>query len=240
MPSFRLLPKEQINALGQYVKYLALRGEVERALIFELLDSDLEDWGLMAWEPEERDLDEGERLAFLPIFIERLGPWRNADQRVTLVPTHPVDWDLRESVALGRQLYFGGTANCVACHGETVRGEGLLTEYDEWTKEVVDPQDERQVRRHLALGGLVPRSILPRTLRQGVFRGGGSPENLYRHIHDGIRGMPMPPALMQPADANPDDYRLTSDDIWHLVDYIQNLPNESLREQLSPPPGENR
>jgi mono/diheme cytochrome c family protein len=251
MPSFRLLAEEQIETLVHYVKYLTLRGEVERALVFELFDSDIEDWDIEDKDIEEGDaksgdtnerpveltrtesdpqLDDNRLEAFLPIVAECVQPWRQAARRITPVPEHPVDWDQRESIALGRQLYFGLTANCVACHGETAQGEGQSAEYDEWTKEVVNPTNENQVRRYMDLGGLAPRPILPRNLRHGVFRGGSQPASLYRRIHDGIRGMPMPPTLMRPDDAKPDDHRLTSDDIWHLVDYIQNLPYESKSE----------
>ena len=251
MPSFRLLTEEQIEALVHYIKYLALRGEVERALVFELFEMDLEEGEPESGNTEERLVDlsrldsepqqaENRHDAVLPIVAERVAPWREAERRITPVPEHSSDWDPRESVALGRQLYSGPTANCVACHGKTAQGEGQLAEYDEWTKEVVNPNNESQVHQYMALGGLAPRAILPRNLRHGVFRGGGRPGYLYRRIHDGIRGMPMPPVLMRPSDAGPDDHRLTSDDIWNLVDYIQNLPNESFPEQFSPPSEVNR
>ncbi|MCA9155109.1 MAG: cytochrome c [Planctomycetales bacterium] len=35
MPSFKLLPEDELESLIQYVQYLAIRGEVERALIYE-------------------------------------------------------------------------------------------------------------------------------------------------------------------------------------------------------------
>ncbi len=238
MPSFALLPEEHVEALGQYVTYLALRGEVERALVRELFDRDvgehdgedlLADLSCLESDPRKvaSQLEE-----ILPLVSRRVEPWREANGRVTLVPTRPADWDMLESVVAGRELYYGGIANCHACHGELAEGDGQTTEYDEWTKEVVDPRNQSQVDQFLAAGGLPPRPIRPRNLRHAAFRGGDRPEDLYRRIHDGIRGMPMPPALMRPDDAAPDDRRLTTDDLWHLVDYIKNLPNESLREKF--------
>ena len=47
--------------------------------------------------------------------------------------------------------------------------------------------------------------------------------DIYRRIHNGIAGTPMPAAALQPAGAKPDDQRLTPDDLWHLVAYVFSL-----------------
>ena len=72
-------------------------------------------------------------------------------------------------------------------------------------------------------GVLAPRPARPRNLEYGVYRGGSRPEDLYRRILNGISGTPMPAVPLRPADAKPDDQRLTSDDVWHLVAYVLSL-----------------
>ena len=63
-------------------------------------------------------------------------------------------------------------------------------------------------------------------MRDGVFRGGGQPEDIFRRIVQGIDGTPMPAIVLKPEDAPPNAKGLTSDDVWHLVDYVFSLPQE--------------
>ena len=63
---------------------------------------------------------------------------------------------------------------------------------------------------------LVPRTIPPRNLRLGVYRGGRRPLDLYYRIHAGINGAPMPAAKGT----------VPPEDIWHIVNYIRSLPYE--------------
>ena len=50
--------------------------------------------------------------------------------------------------------------------------------------------------------------------RQGVYRGGMRPLDLYYRIHAGINGAPMPAAKGT----------VPPEDIWHIVNYIKSLP----------------
>ena len=63
---------------------------------------------------------------------------------------------------------------------------------------------------------LAPRTIPPRNLRLGVYRGGRRPLDLYYRIHAGINGAPMPAAKGT----------VPPEDIWHIVNYIRSLPYE--------------
>jgi mono/diheme cytochrome c family protein len=161
------------------------------------------------------------------LIAEVANPWRDAPNRAVQVAARPDDWSTPVSIDRGKELYFGNVANCVKCHGEMADGEGVTDDWDDWTKEMGDPQDVDVVRRFTALGAMKPRHITPRNLRQGVFRGGRRPEDLYRRIINGIGGTPMPAAPMKPHDAAPDDPRLTTDDVWHLVAYVRQLAFES-------------
>ena len=61
---------------------------------------------------------------------------------------------------------------------------------------------------------LQPRMIRPRNLRQGIYRGGMRPLDLYYRIHAGVNGAPMPAAKGT----------VPPEDIWHIVNYIRSLP----------------
>lgn len=237
MPSFHLLSEAELDALVEYVKYLAVRGSVERSLIVESVD--------LLEGPEDRLLGgslTGEASADIDSALEDLAPlvayvareWLEAPTRVTQVPPQPTGWDLATSVARGRELYLGEVANCVKCHGAEGRGDGQTSDYDDWTREIFDPQNPESGEPYRALGALKPRTIWPRDLRRGIFHGGDQPEDLYLRIHNGIGGTPMPAAPMKAEDAPADDIRLSPSDIWHLVDYVLSLSGRS-RADATPP-----
>lgn len=230
MPSFRLLSDDELESLVHYVKYLAIRGEVERSLIAEsanelgpedrLVNRDLKTSDVAAY---------ADQLAVVTAFAsESVQKWLDAEASVTEIAARPSDWNMLESVAKGRELFFGTVANCIKCHGDTALGDGQITDYDEWTKEIIDPNNPNSARPYVALGALEPRTIRPRNLRQGIYRGGNRPIDVYWRIHNGIAGTPMPAAPIKPDDAPPEDKRLSKEDIWHLVDYVQSLPFESI------------
>jgi mono/diheme cytochrome c family protein len=138
----------------------------------------------------------------------------------------PADIDMVASIAKGRELFYGDKANCVKCHGPTALGDGQANDYDdwnkaivEWTKEVNGDEDSRWASRaHRVLDGdaLEPRTIPPRNLRLGIYRGGRRPLDLYYRIHAGINGAPMPAAKGT----------VPPEDIWHIVNYVRSLPYE--------------
>lgn len=227
MPSFQLLPDTQIDALVDYVKYLSIRGEVERRLVDDLA----------------LELEEGERLEIDAEFLvddvltEVTARWLNAEALVPSIPPRP-DWNEEETLASirrGRELFFGAISQCVKCHGESQLGDGQTDDYDDWVKDFEDltaatsaDDREEKIARFVSLGGLPPRNIRPRNLREGIYRGGRRPIDLYLRILNGIDGTPMPAAAMKPPGAPANAQGLTSDDIWHLVDYVRSLPYESL------------
>jgi mono/diheme cytochrome c family protein len=226
MPAFNLLTDSELAALVNYVKYLSIRGEVERALIFESIDQlDGEYDRLVELALREKDPEEfAEQME--PINAQVRGVvqrWLDAPQQVTPVPPPPVAWQSAAAIRHGQELFGGKVANCAKCHGATGRGDGENVDYDDWAREIVDPQNPAAVKPYLALGALVPRPARPRNLEYGIYRGGSRPEDLYRRILNGISGSPMPAVPLRPDDAKPDDQRLTSDDVWHLVAYVLSL-----------------
>ncbi len=230
MPSFRLLPENEREALVHYVRYLAIRGEVERLLIFEYVDT--VDEGSLLFDPAAEGDSKAEQLDLVRgVTSEIAEKWLTAPDDVVPVPPRP-DRPLAETIPRGRDLFFGAVANCVKCHGPTAIGDGVTDDFDEWSKELVDKQNptahEEWLRRYVANGALEPRPMKPRNLRTNAYRGGRRPIDLYWRIHNGIAGTPMPAASMKQADAPPEAKGLTADDVWCLIDYVRSLPYDSL------------
>jgi len=222
MPSFALLSPIEVVALVEYVKYLSIRGETELALMRQFFELDEEDKGRLS---ETREFLIAEVLE--PIAAK----WTTAADAVIEVPAMPANLDLAASIEKGRELFYGDKANCVKCHGVTSLGDGQANDYDDWSKNIVkidtkldgiatgdadakERQWAAEFRQVLAGDALKPRTIPPRNLRQGIYRGGRRPVDLYYRIHAGINGAPMPAAKGTVAP----------EDIWHIINYVRSLP----------------
>jgi mono/diheme cytochrome c family protein len=244
MPSFGLLPDAQIKALVEYVKYLSMRGQAEMLLISAMAD-----------------LSEGDKLAMTrevlvdEILQPTVDKWRDAPHKI--IPTDgenaKPDMPLAESIAKGRELFYGTVGNCAKCHGWSALGDGQTNDYDDWSKAIVEAQDglDSDIRsldssdemsseeraalaQHVALlssaleiDALPPRHAIPRNLRQGIYRGGRRPVDLFYRIYAGINGAPMP--AVGPASPGAKG-TMTPGEIWNLVDYVMSLPYQPISE----------
>lgn len=226
MPSFALLDRGEIEALVDYIKYLGIRGQMERALVG--MAGELDEDEMLDLTPETLIGDaDGEGLGMLidqwksaevavapdepnvPLFTENRGALSEEDQV-----------KLFDSIDRGRDLYYTAKANCFTCHGPTQLGDGNLGLYDDWSKELYNWQSERdddgsKKAEYMALGGLEPRIVKPRNLRIGQYRGGQRPIDIFWRINNGIDGSGMPAAN-----------GLAHDDIWDLTNYVLSLPHE--------------
>jgi mono/diheme cytochrome c family protein len=220
MPSFLLLPETEILALVEYVRYLSVRGEVERGL--------LNQWAQQILEPEERLIENPvkpaeERVALVQELVAGvMTSWIEAEKAPLAVPSRPemTAEELAHSRLVGKKLFQGTRANCFNCHGISALGDGQTTLYDKWTEEFITAKaDPQLVREFTSLGMLQPRNLKPRNLRQGVFRGGRRPVDIFWRIRNGIDGAQMPAAKV---DA------LSDDEIWHIVNYVQSLPYDPI------------
>ena len=87
-------------------------------------------------------------------------------------------------------------------------------------------------RQEVAAGLLPPRNAIPRDLRENMFRGGRRPLDLFRRIHQGIAGTPMP--ATGPASPGAQG-TITEQEMWQIVDYVRSLPFEpSSQPQMRP------
>lgn len=113
MPSYPLLPDEQIDALAAYTIYLSLRGRVEydalAALLGDGLDDDLSVFARDRLRVELRAWSETESLAVRPGL--------------------PPDLDNAGRIRSGHALFIG-SAGCASCHADYGRKEQYR--YDAW------------------------------------------------------------------------------------------------------------
>jgi len=231
MPSFKLLPDLEVESLVEYVKYLSIRGEVERGLLMAV--SNLEENQRLIEVPPKPD-----QLANINgVVKDVVDKWMQAGAAATKIDPRPsmTKEELAKSVQHGRELFYGTIANCIKCHGDSALGDGQMTDYDEWAKEFInDGKDKKVVREYVSLGMLQPRTIRPRNLRQGVFRGGLRPIDIYWRIMNGIEGTPMPALAtnIRKEGDPPEAKKLNAAEIWDLVNYVQSLQYESINSPL--------
>lgn len=224
MPSFMLLPDEEVNLIVEYVRWLAMRGEMERKLNAWLATSyskeavndsenvaELESEFQTEWAEDAGD------------YIERFGndlklDWAEAEKPESVVnPTTPRTPSSPESIARGRKIFLSKDAKCASCHGETGRGNGPSTEAynDEPGK---PPGTKSKVPGLFDNWGNI---VEPRNLTTGVFRGGRRPIDIYRRIHSGIKGTPMQAF----------GTTLKEEQIWDVVNYVLSIPFEEKSSQ---------
>jgi mono/diheme cytochrome c family protein len=236
MPSFKLLDSDEVEALVNYVIYLSIRGETERNLM------------------RLATMVEGESDAEPPLLLDPQNPgefavedvqtavssvvnrWSGVDPSQAAAPKRP--WGIEDGMTeeqkqeqrelmrvarlRGRELFYG-SGNCFSCHGETALGDGTIDIYDEWTAEL-EPKVPARLQEYLDLGALPPRYLLPRNLRQGVFRGGRRPIDIYWRIRHGIEGATMPAVpYRDPETGQGPATGLTPEDIWSIVEYVSSL-----------------
>jgi mono/diheme cytochrome c family protein len=260
MPSFALLPPDEVAALVEYVKYLSMRGQMETALENHVADE---------LDPGDK-FDPATDAAIQQLVVQDLlGPivesWHGANDQVihpeeaAIPPADRSAKDLEASITAGRDLFYGTRANCVKCHGPTALGDGQQDDYDNWSKanndfikatndkiaeiqslkadlakaqgddveqikqQIRDAQKEYNERHELFATLLPPRNAIPRNLREGSFRGGRRPIDIFWRLSAGIPGTPMP--ATGPA-AEGAQGTLTQQEIWQIVDYVYSLPFE--------------
>jgi mono/diheme cytochrome c family protein len=245
MPSFSLLPEAEVDALVEYVKYLSYRGQMETALtnfaFNDLGEEEIEGEDgetttrLIPLNPAE---DPEQATIVKELLTEIVDDWAAANEQI-IVPTEeeiPADDrtpdQIAESVAKGRELFFGVRANCVKCHGPTGLGDGQQDDFDNWNKAnklfldsvAADSEHEMARDRAKVAATLFPvRNAIPRNLRFGVYRGGNRRIDIFWKIYAGIPGTPMPGS--GPASPGAQG-TLTEPEMWQIVDYVLSLPYE--------------
>lgn len=215
MPSFALLTIEERESLKQYLQYLALRGAAERELI-RFTAEEL---------PAEQAFDHANE-AMQAVLIDHLAQtvqdWLNASDAVVW-PDESIGSD--GLVALGRDLYHSQQAGCAKCHGQAGQGGAkpgvdYEIDFDAWSRPRVDAANPQDDFGHALAKQLPPRDARPRAIVGEALRGGGSPLDLFRRLHQGVAGTPMP-ALG--ARRTGEEATLSDREIMAIAQYVATL-----------------
>lgn len=221
MPSFvPMLQQEELHAVVEYVRFLAMRGEFERKVVSELATDYSQEALANRTEGGESRADIVSELKDflsedLPDSIEFVSDdlataWAGADSEDSLiVPDTSRVPDSVESRRRGRELYLSKSINCADCHGIAGQGNGPQTTIYE--KNPVT----QQLYPEPGLHDIWDNVNQPRNLTQGIYRGGRRPIDLFCRIQAGIKGSRMPSFK-----------NLGHEDIWHIVNYILSIPFE--------------
>ena len=183
MPSFGHLPEPQLRALV---------GQVRKFVRIEVLVARMKDIAKAKAEATEEGFDE--KSDWGPVALERMRKQAEAE----LVPgvgvevPAPFPATSPESVARGKVVFE--KAACITCHGPDGRGDGPQSK---------DPKfiNENGTR------------AFPRDLTAGIFKGGGSHEQIYARVFLGIPGTPMPMGGLA----------VSKPDIVDLVHFVKSL-----------------
>ncbi len=262
MPSFVLLPDNELDALVEYVRYLAIRGETELRLISYAADEDsLPEGGIAEIAGGfPLEMEEGipsEEPEYENTVASIVYSWDSAVTQVVqpVTPYVPIitqssdsnSKEVQESIDRGRELFYSAATKCATCHGDSAQGDGDLTNYDDWIELIYKPPGVNVGPDHeahmLALGAPPLRNIRPRNLRLGVFRGGRRPIDIYRRIFSGIHGSKMPAqgveAGLEGDEVSDEDAggALKRQEIWDLVNYVLSLRYEPLSMPPKDAPG---
>lgn len=109
-----------------------------------------------------------------------------------------------------------------------LKGEEREAAAEELNQKVRELAERQKLVAHM----LRPRNAIPRNLRDGTYRGGRRPLDIFWRVSAGIAGTPMPAS--GPAGEGAQG-TLTQEEIWHIVDYVHSLPYEPVnRPQRRP------
>jgi mono/diheme cytochrome c family protein len=164
MPSFGLLPEDELDALVSYVTHLSMRGELEFRVMKEIL-MDNEELAEAGVSERVKEYMDASSLGSVP------GSWKAAQANANaIIPDAPFPSkeERKASVERGFKRFREQSGQgCIKCH--TDYGRQSLLFYDDW--------------------GTIGR---PADLTAGIYRGGRRPIDLYYRIHSGINGSNMP------------------------------------------------
>lgn len=214
MPAFRFLPDEDMRDVIDYVIMLSYRGELENT-VSQIVEFDYD---------EDEEIDPFE---FADSAATIHDAWEQAQYEGVLpVTAQPKYSD--ETILAGRKAFL--TRGCSKCHGEDGRGQTAWLSHEFISAMEAKPETEREKINYDAWGEPAPAA----DLTSGMLHGGRRPIDVYRRIHTGINGTPMP--------AFSDALAEEPETIWHLVHYVLSVIEdrhvEGLDEIKAPPTDE--
>lgn len=198
---------DDIPILARYVRFLAIRGEVERELMMDtirdldsedvLFDTNLQETSPEAFKNGLRRINEVIiRVADRWMLSDGLKESQSQSPFNAFVARHDfAKSDLnsdsksmagnlfQESLESGRALFEGSIAACAQCHGKDGTGDPKWKDYDEWTKDWtiragINPMARAEWKPLKQLGLLKPVAAFPRNLTLQAYRGIPTIDNL--------------------------------------------------------------
>ncbi len=211
MPAFLLLEDRQVDAIVEYIRFLAMRGQVERQMLTHLqpLQQDADGQAPADLKALETELAvDGFAEAFADAASLVAENWTNAedaDNRV--LPTIARVPDTASSRKKGRDLFVSTKINCAKCHGEGGRGNGGFLKDFQKNPETNEPYGEA------GLHDAWHQIVIPRDLTSGIYRGGRRPLDVFRRVTVGVKATPMAGFGS-----------VEEEDRWHIVNYVLSIP----------------
>lgn len=149
-------------------------------------------WGEILNERERKQV-----VAFVKTELVKDRKFDDPDEEMTVIDYGQQIASSEESIALGKEIYMN-KAKCVECHGVEGRGNGNLTQKDDWGFPIF-PADLTK----------------PWNLR-GNRRDPYNPRNIFREISTGLNGTPMPSFADE----------LTPEERWHVANFVISLSDK--------------
>lgn len=212
MPAFALLSDEELESVVDYVVLLAYRGELEQKVV--------------QFAATELDADANlESVDFADNLAAIHEQWKQAETQIVM-PLSPQPPYSDETIAQGRKAFL--TRGCSKCHGEEGKGQTAWLSSEFLAQQASAPPEQRVQINYDTWGHTAPAA----DLTSGLLHGGRRKIDIYRRIHNGINGTPMP-SFGQALATEPET-------IWHLVHYVTSvvegrpLPKEAQTSPASP------
>jgi len=239
MPSFLLLEDAELHDIVEYVRWLAMRGEMERAMSISLLGEYSDSKAAMKQlEGQAQDADGNiDQAALQEALAERaerlkqylagsedegnfsedlageaeflVDGWNAADSQDNVLIPSVARTAMTKESIDAGKLLFLGKANCANCHGIAGLGNGPQT--------LEISEESKKLGRGPGLYDTWGHPLQPRNLTTGIYRGGRRPLDVFRRIRAGVKGAVMPAAAADIKD----------EQVWDIVNYVMSIPLDS-------------
>ncbi len=146
-------------------------------------------WGSILSVNERKDV-----IAFIKKELVKDRQFDDPDEEITVIDYGTQIPSSPESIELGRDIFMN-KAKCVECHGVEGRGNGNLTQRDDWGFPIFPANLQK-----------------PWNLR-GNRRDPYNPRNIFREVSTGLNGTPMPSFRDE----------LSEEERWHVANFVISL-----------------
>ncbi len=250
MPSFLLLKDDETHAVIEYIRWLAMRGEMEKRLTDELVDyatSSIKDEYQKSKNSYESAVASGDKSAKAPSLSSLVSEakkelitylkddfpstvdgtadfiaesWTRAQDPASVITPSVPRVPDTEASRANGRLLY--LSDKAKCYTcHGSTGRGNGGATEDFWPKPGSTEKYDERGLHDVWGHV----LQPRNLRLGQYRGGRRPVDVFRRVYAGIKGTPMPAfggTVLKDAE------------IWDVVNYVMSLPYES--ESAAPAP----